>query len=175
MAVYMSDAIGADGTGDTAVEIGRRFNPGRFGSSLKIARAAVTVDSADGDVFRFFTLPSGARIWHVYFACTDSGTTGVIDIGLHKAGTAHDGAVIDDDLFATAVVTTTAAPGVVRVDVLLESTTLVEADRGKYLWQLADAGAGTYTTDPFEDWDFTGTMDTGGDASATYTLEVQYV
>jgi hypothetical protein len=175
MAIYFSNLIGADGTTDTVIEVGKRPAPGQYGGQLKIARAFIIFTAATGDVLRFFTLPSGVRLHHIFFHCTALGTTVPVDLGLHVAGPAHDGVVIDADMFASALA---AGSAIARTDEFLESAgpQFVEADRGKFLWQLADLGAGTYATDPFQDWDVTGTVGTvSAGVSGTVTLEVQYI
>lgn len=174
MAVNFSNLIGADGSADVAIEVGKRAAPGQFGASLKVVRAFCTFTPVAAEVCRMFTLPSGARIYQLYFASSDWGGASTAHVGLHKAGTAHAGAVIDDDVFATSIDVGTAA--VARTEILEESTTITNLLRGDYLWKLADAGAGTYTTDPFEDWDFTVTVATVASAvSSTITLEAWYV
>jgi hypothetical protein len=172
MATYFSNALGADGTGDTTLEAGKRHLPGQFGKSKRVA-AFVTQDTANNDVLRMFTLPSSARIVRLWFACTDTGTTGTANVGLYLAGTAHDGAAVDADLFASLIDTATAA--VALTEVFSESTTLGLADRGKALWELANIGDATLTADPGVDYDFCIVTATGGDASATYYLEAEYV
>ena len=46
--------------------------------------------------------------------------------------------------------------------------------RGDYLWQMADAGAGTYTVDPHEIWDITITPSTSFTVAANSILLEAY-
>ena len=76
-----------------------------------------------------------------------------MDVGLYKhglGGEAGTGAVIDVDLFGSAI---DVNAGLARTDEFTEAGTLDDEDRWKHLWQIATVGAATYTTDPFEDWD----------------------
>ncbi len=170
MATYFSNAIGADGTGDTTVEAGKRHLPGQFGVSKRV-NAFVTQDTADGDFLRMFSLPSSARIHRVWFAATDSDTTGVVEVGLSLRGTNHNGAAVDADLFASSAST---VGGFTYADVFSEAGTLGLQDRGKTLWELADIGGGTYPVDPNVEFDFVITVTTGGGSTSTYYLAVDY-
>jgi hypothetical protein len=83
--------------------------------------------------------------------------------------------VIDADLFGSAI---DWAGAITRVDYFKEAATLTDMDRGQPLWYLADLGAGTYTTDPFETWTLaiTTTQDISAVAAAvTMICEVDYV
>jgi hypothetical protein len=174
MAVNFSNLLGADGTADVAIEVGKRAAPGQYGAVLKVVRAFCTFTPVASEVSRMFTLPSGSRIYQLYFATSDWGGASTAHVGLHKAGSAHDGAVIDNDLFGSSIDVGTA--DVARTEILNEATTITDLLRGDYLWKMADAGAATLTTDPFEDWDFTVTVaTTASPVSSTMTLEAWYV
>jgi hypothetical protein len=110
-----------------------RFDPGE----------AVTISSN----VRLKQFKSGDRINSILISCTDAGTAGDLDIGLYKSGANHDGAVVDADVFATALDVNAAALS--QVDVFDEAG-LDDQDRGKTLWELAGQ-----SSDPMEDWDLT--------------------
>jgi hypothetical protein len=80
-----------------------RFDPGEV----------VTINS----IIRMKQFKSGDRIHSILLSSTDCGTAGDIDIGIYKTGAAHDGAVVDLDLFASAQ------------DVKLALMTMIEARR----------------------------------------------
>jgi len=171
VATYFSDHF-STGANQTAVDRAKRPPGGVGGGVLMYKRAsAIPTDTADGDIIRMITMLSSDRIIQIFYSST-AGGAGTVDIGLYAAGDNHDGAVIDDDVFASAIAVTAA---VARTDEFIEAATLEDQDRGKQLWQLVDEGAGTYTTDPFEQWDICFTLDTGTTtASAEFTLEVLY-
>jgi len=123
-----------------------------------------------------FSLRSGDRILDMnYSTLTLDDTTSItLDIGLYKAGAAHDGAEIDLDLFTN--VDDVSTPDDIRVDALLQATTLSQIDRGKTLWEMADIGGGTYTTDPGELWDICAAFNLGSTLVAgTLMMECTYV
>lgn len=130
-----------------------RFDPGEV----------VTVSSS----VRLKQFKSGDRINSILISCPDAGTTGDVDLGIYKSGASHDGAVVDNDLFATDLDVNAAALS--QVDVFDEAA-LDDQDRGKTLWELAGQ-----SSDPMEDWDLT--MDfpeATTDATWEVTFEVFY-
>lgn len=73
------------------------------------------------------------------FVTSDGGATVLIaHLGFYTGNADHDGAVIDSDRIATALVLDAA---IARVDQFLQSTNLVNLDRGKQIWQLAGLAA----------------------------------
>lgn len=139
-------------------------------------RASVTVPAtvAVNDVIRFMTFRSGDRITDIRVHA-DSGFTATadLDVGLHKAGVGslHDGAVIDADLFGDAL---DLGAGLEDAECFIQAGTLEGFDRGQPLWFLANEGAGTYTEDPKEEWDLTGTILVDATTGGTIVIEVEY-
>lgn len=159
--------------GEIAYDSQKRISAGLGHARLRRKRASITVGTAAGigEGLRMMQFKSGDRIYNCVLTAT-GGTAGAADIGVYKSGFAHDGVVIDADLFGSAV---TIAGGVARVDQFTESAILANIDRGKPLWTLADIGAGTYTVDPMEDWDIVLTITTAITVSLiTLNLEVEY-
>ena len=70
-----------------------------------------TVAAANGDsiasIYRFARIPSGARVSEVILLC-DAVTSGAGDVGLYDVPTVNAGAVVDADLFGSAVSIATA-------------------------------------------------------------------
>ena len=172
MASFFSDHFSADGSNKSTVDIQKRASAGISHGRLRYKRASIdTVDTANADEVRFCQFKSSDRIIEVFVTGDGTPSAGTMDIGLYKSGTAHDGAVIDDDLFASALAIDSASA---RVDEFTEATTLGNLDRGKTLWELATVGAASYTSDPMEDWDLVGTTDTGTTGNLAMTVEVIY-
>lgn len=157
MATYYSDHYSADvgSTGHFTTRTANKVLPvGIRHARLRRTSARIVIPSStdlgSGDIIRVFDMRSSTRLVNLYFSMdADFGATTTFDIGLYKKGSADDGAVIDADLFASAV---DWAGAIARVDYFTESTTFTDMDRGKPLWTLADIGAGTYTEDPQEMW-----------------------
>lgn len=141
-----------------AYDRNKRLIAGVGHGRVRYKRASIVAGTGTGigDMFRMCQFKSGDRL-HALMLSTSGGSAGATDIGLYKSGFSHDGAVIDVDLFGSAVTT---SGTIARVDQFKEATTLKDIDRGKTLWELADIGDGTYTVDPFEDWDLVLTFTT---------------
>ena len=154
MASFYSELMAAPSTPqvlDTQV----RANAGVGHARMRYTRAAITLDAvvAIGEVVRMKTFSSSDRLNWGYFHCSDAGTGGLIDVGLYKAGTNHDGAVIDADLFMSAYDVKAAAREQIEILPNSGSGTLGGIDSGKTLWEMATLGAASYTSDPMEQWD----------------------
>lgn len=177
MANQYSDFYTSQTQPQTSVEASYRSPQALAGGVLRVGIYRMVFDLAPddfgiGDVMRICTLPSGARIGQIYVTSDGASTALTADLGLYKAAR-HGGAVIDADLFASALALNS---GVTRTDELLEAATLAAADRWKPLWAMADLGAGTYTTDPMEDWDLAWTATAAvATADETTVVEVQYI
>lgn len=168
MATYFSDHFTPTGVSQTAAVRDHRTQEKRQHVVKDIVH--VTALALTTDLIRFTTLPAGSRIVDLRISGGDQAGAGALNLGLHKS-LRHGGAVIDADLFASAV-----AKNAARVDAFVESTTLTHSMRGDRLWQLADTGAGTYTEDPQEEWDITGTPSTSFTTTAnSFLLEVDYI
>ncbi len=139
----------------------------------KVARAVVpTAGMTDNDELRLMQFKSGDRIFDIRATGLTESATYAADLGLYKSGLNHDGAAIDEDLFATALAFGGGALG--RTEAFTEGE-LANIHRGRPLWYLANVGAGTYTKDPMEDWDLVLTSTaTGVTASETMMIEVEY-
>lgn len=130
-----------------------RFDPGEV----------VTINS----IVRMKQFKSGDRIHSILLSSTDSGDTGDIDLGFYKTGAAHDGAVVDLDLFASAQDVNAAIRE--RIEVFDEAG-LDDHDRGKTLWELAGQ-----SSDPMEDWDLSiHVAEASTDVAWELTLEIFY-
>jgi len=161
MARFYSDHMNSNATpgvsalaGTAAFDSQRRSPPGLGHSRVYSQIARMTVGTAAiGDELRFITLRSGDRLGHLYVSSAGTSTALLVDIGLylHGAGiNAGVGAVIDADLFATAV---DVNAGLARTDEFTEATTLDDENRWTTLWEQAAVGAGTDTVDPQLDYD----------------------
>lgn len=160
MARHYSDHFHATGVaatlaGTLPLDNSVKIDAGRAGAPRMIKRARVNIGTAAqiGDEIRLLTMKSGARVYEVRLVSDGGATAFTADLGIYKAGANHDGAVIDADLFGSALVVSTAIT-YANSDQFIESAVLTDQDRGKYLWQLADKGDGTYTADPVEQWEF---------------------
>jgi hypothetical protein len=130
-----------------------RFDPGEV----------VTINS----IVRMKQFKSGDRIHSILLSSTDCGSAGDIDIGVYKSGAAHDGAVVDLDLFASAQDVNAAIRE--RLEVFDEAG-LDDHDRGKTLWELNGD-----SVDPMEDWDLSiHVAEASTDTAWELTLEIFY-
>jgi hypothetical protein len=98
---------------------------------------------------------------------------------MYKSGVAHDGAVLDNNIFGTGM-----ADSIINhVDKLGFGNPDADFFRGKPLWEVVSmtgsASVGAYTKDPTEDWDLVFTSNYGDSSgtpiSATFVFEVYYV
>jgi hypothetical protein len=161
MARFYSDHMNSNATpgvsalaGTAAFDAQRRSPPGLGHSRVYSQIARMTVGTAAiGDELRFLTMRSGDRLGHLYVSSAGGSTALLVDIGLYKHGKGIDagvGAVIDADLFGSAV---DVNAGLARTDEYTEAGTLDDENRWTTLWEVANVGDGSYTEDPFEDWD----------------------
>jgi hypothetical protein len=172
MADWYSDHFGADGSNDNSQEVPKNKVDGTLIRGRKYVKRAVMVGMPlITEIVRMMSFRSGDRLYKLELFAS-GGTAGAMDIGLYLAGNAHDGALVDVDLFASA---TTGASTIDGTDVFDESTNLIATDRGKFLWQLADKGAATYTADPFVTFDVCFTVTTSfTTADATLMLIAEF-
>jgi len=115
------------------------------------ARAVIaTIGGTSADVVRMFTLNSAARIIDLRYNTAGTSTTYAADVGIYLSGAAHDGAVVDVDLFDAAAALATAQ---VNID-CFSLGVLTDQDRGRPLWHLAQIGGATVTgVDPGVEYD----------------------
>ena len=112
----------------------------------KIARITIGVLGI-ADEARMMTFRSSDRIGAIFLMCDGASTGTLADLGLYLSGTAHDGAVKDQDLFATVLALD---DGIVRTDVFTQSTVCDDEERWKQAWELPGM---SYTEDPKVDFD----------------------
>ena len=116
--------------------VANKINPvGEAGGRLRYKRMYILTDQvfSINEVIRMGTFKSSDRIFELTISCPDMGTAGDFDIGLYLTGTAHDGVVVDDNLFCDALDVNAAALS--RVEAFTEAA-LDDFDRGKMIWQL---------------------------------------
>ena len=81
-----------------------RFDVGELGGRERVVVGNVVLATndfdADGDIIRLCKLPSNARVTSIMMSNDDLGTSNDMNIGLY----ADEGALIDEDEFATGVV-----------------------------------------------------------------------
>lgn len=168
MATFYSDHFSSDGVSKTTRE-NTFAGTGRGVSKVYSCVAKVTALATTSDVIRVMSLPTSACLRELWVSGGNEATAGAFNIGLHKSE-ALGGAVIDADLFASAV-----AKNAARVDAFIESTTVTNMMRGNYLWQLGVTGGLTLTKDPSEIWDITFTPSTSFTVTAnSFLLEAVF-
>lgn len=145
-------------------------NPGQFGGML---RAAVgTLESVSGDdiasTYRLMQVPSNAVMHMLRVYCDDIGTTTIADFGIYRT-TADGGAVVDADVFASAVS---------LKDGALNGTDILHEAAGTN-WGLEDAETPLWqalglSSDPCVMYDIVATLTAAADAAATLTGRAYY-
>ena len=154
MTTFYSDHYSADqgatGHFTTLVSPFKTVAVGKKHGRLRRSACYLTVpsgqDLADDDVIRFMDFKSSDRLVELLFSMDANwGATTTFNVGLYLKGSADDGAVVDEDLFGSAIDWSGA---IARVDYFTEAGTLDNWDRGKTLWELAAIGAASYTEDP---------------------------
>jgi len=165
MARYYSDHFNATGTvaslaSSVGVALDTQFKPAvsLAHPRLRRKRAHLNIGTVAtiGDELRLMKFKSSDRLYNIIIQATGA-TAAAADIGLYKSLPLHAGDEIDKDLFATALALTAEASANNR---MLEATTIALKDVGKTLWELADLGGPTYTSDPMEEWDLVMTVTT---------------
>lgn len=137
------------------------------GGILRTAVATVEVAAADddGSVYRFFRLPSNARVVsaRIYNDAITGGTA--YELGLYQTA-ANGGAVVDADVYGSAI--SMASARVSPLDALFEALNIDQGE--KRVWENA-----ALTTDPQIEYDVCLTGTTVGTAAGTITLQIDYV
>lgn len=147
MSTYFSDhySTGLSITALPATEV----NPdaGISHGRVRYKRAQVTALALTTDTIRMFTMRSDHRLIELVISSDGTSGAGAVNVGLYLTGSAHDGAVLDADLFGSAVTISTA---IHRTAVLVESAVLQHEDGGKRLWEMVVIGADplSWTVDP---------------------------
>lgn len=145
----------ATGVGHDSRATGVFYAPTLYGeSNLKVKRARITVPSgADigttGDFVWVMDLRSSDAPYEVYVTADSAwGAATLLDLGLYESSTTETiGAVIDANLYGQ----DDYAAGVARLD-NFDVGALTDTHRGRALWEQADAGGGSYSSDPGETW-----------------------
>lgn len=149
-----------------AVATNSNQSAGRVFSAKSVATVSAT--QAAADIVRFVRVPSNARIDAVLLSTADATTAGAIDIGVYQTA-GNGGAVVDADLFASALALT--GGPFFNSDQTFESTQYTYAESCLPLWQVLGL-----TADPNREYDIAATVTTTGDAmGTTMALEVRYV
>lgn len=175
MATYFSNLIAASTANTTLVE-GFKAPAGIANSRLrkKVGRAT-TADSTGfqtTDVVRMVTLKSTDYLHTLELTADGTATAGAVNVGVYLTGTAHDGAVEDADMFATAVTISTELD---LTNVMTEGTLVDGVDRGKQMWEIVNLGSGeTYTADSRVEFDITIVPSTNFDDDTELTLTAVY-
>lgn len=139
---------------------------GRVFSAKSVATVSAT--QASGDTIRLVRVPSNARIDAVLLTTGDATTAGAINIGVWQTAD-NGGAVVDADLFASALALT--GGPFTRSDQTWESGEYTYAESCLPLWQVLGL-----TADPVREYDIVAEVSsTGNGMATTMALEVQYV
>ena len=144
----------------------------RVAAGAPVLTAFVTAEGqsvTSGAALRMFRLPSRAVLFRLEMATDDLGASSDPDVGLYYAinnPASPTGAVIDADLFASAV--DTSGQAYARTDITDESGVVAIENRGKQLW--ARAGL---SSDPGGDFDIC--LTPGATITATVALWVSFV
>lgn len=137
---------------------------------LFAAKSAATISATQtsGDVIRMVRVPSNARIDIVLLTTGDATTAGAINIGVWQTAD-NGGAVVDADLFASALALT--GGPFTNSNQTWESGEYTYAESCLPLWQVLGLSA-----DPCREYDIAAQVTTTGDGmSTTMVLEVRYV
>jgi hypothetical protein len=139
---------------------------GRLKEASSVATTSATQTA--NDTVRLVRVPSNARISQVLLGAADATTAGAINIGVYQTE-ANGGAVVDADLFASALDLTGGPMN--NLDCTFESGEYTFAESALPLWQVLGL-----TTDPKRDYDIVAQVSTtfsGGPTSLA--LKVRYV
>ncbi len=165
MATTLEDNTTATGAGSP-----RGVGHGR----LRYKRAFIAVNNPDSnDELRMMTFHSGDRVSHLTISHDGGLTTATnVDIGIYLSnGTAHDGALVDVDLFDSAADMSTAA---LDRDEAYTAGALTGLDRGRPLWEAMQTGDGTDTVDPNVEYDICVTFTTNPTGTLNLVMEAYY-
>jgi hypothetical protein len=144
---------------------------GAYLSAGRLRESVGTVETVNGDsigsVYRIARIPSSARVSQILHYSDDNGTTAAADVGLYKTA-ADGGAVVDADLFASALVLNAGALS--AVDITHESAVFEIAHVERRLWEALGL-----TADPKIWYDVCYTLTAASDAAGTITAKVRFV
>ena len=144
-------------------------NSNKSAGRVRSAKSAATVSATQtsGDIIKMVRVPSNARIDAVLLTTADATTAGAVDIGVYQTAD-NGGAVVDADLFASALALT--GGPFTNSDQTFESGEYTYAESCLPLWEVLGLSA-----DPNRDYDIAATVTTTGNGMGTvFVLEVQY-
>ena len=153
MATWYSDLISGDGSSViTLPDLPKINSAGVNHGRIRYKKARIVGLFLDTEQLRLMTFKSGDRLIELLVSSDGNGTGSECDLGLYLEGNAHDGAVVDSNLFADALSITGA---LARVDQIEGAGGALNIDdRGKTLWEMLNAGGATsYTEDPHLSYD----------------------
>lgn len=155
-----------------AVATPRVLNQPAIGGASRLHEVVGLVTPAADDsatsVQRFVRVPSNARISEVLLCNADATTGGAVDIGVYQTAD-NGGAVVDADLFASALALTGGPFN--NSDQTYESGEYTLAESVKPLWEVLGL-----TVDPVREYDIAWTITTDfNGAGTTALLKVRYV
>lgn len=146
-------------------------NPSKGAAGILREVCGYVANAADDDatsVYRFCRVPSNARISQVLLSTGDATTAGAINVGLYQTAD-NGGAVVDADLFASALALT--GGPFQNQDITYESGEYTEAESAKPLWEVLGL-----TSDPKREYDVCAVISTTYQAAAVGTIiKVRYV
>lgn len=130
--------------------------------------ATVSASQASGDTIRLVRVPSNARISQVLLSTDDATTAGAINIGVWQTSE-NGGAVVDADLFASALALTGGPFN--NSDQTFESGEFTYAESAKPLWEVLGLAS-----DPGRYYDIVAEVSTTfNGAGTTIALKVRFV
>lgn len=129
---------------------------------------ANSADDSQNSIHRFCRVPSTARISQVLLTTGDASSAGAINVGIYQTAE-NGGAVVDADLFASALALT--GGPFENTDITYESDEYTEAESVKPLWEVLGL-----TSDPNREYDVAATISTTYNGAAVgQLLKVRYV
>lgn len=128
--------------------------------------AAVTAAAESLSTYRFCEIPSNARVSQVLLSADDFTTAGTINVGLWRT-TADGGAVVDADLFASAV--DMSGGPFSNLDITYESGEYTYAESDNMIWEVLGLSA-----DPNLMYDVVAQVGTAFNGGKPMLLKVRY-
>ena len=171
MAKQFSDNFAAAQPG-LVFDTQRKLPSAKVNARLRYKRMDITLDLAPddfgiGDIAVMGQFKSSDCIEELLISNDTLSTLLAVDIGLHRSGQNHDGTVVDQDRFCSAIAIGGSALS--RSDQFQEAG-LTVFDRGRHLWEIVGMAA-----DPVENWDLTMTATAAiATADERIMIEVYY-
>jgi hypothetical protein len=142
-------------------------NAGAVSGVMKEAQGTCTPVIAAPDVastYRFCRIPSNCRVSQVLLTCLAFGA-GAMDVGVYQTAE-NGGAVVDADLFASAV---SLASARTNLDITYESGEYTTAESEQMLWQVLGLSA-----DSNREYDIVGTVTTQFGTALAVNVKVRF-